>query len=86
MGLRHIGEQAGALASRIGRQRPVGEPHVAGLWRQEAEQRLQQRGLAAAVRAEQRQHLARRERDVEAAADHVVAVADRQRVARERHG
>ena len=52
---------------------------------EDAEQRLEQRGLAAAVRAEQRQHLALLERDVEPAPDHAVAIADGEIAARERH-
>ena len=85
MRLRHIGDQARALAAGVARERPVAEPHLARLRREQAEQGFQQRGLAAAVRAEQRQHLAGRQRDVEIAADDAVAVADGEIVAREDH-
>src|SRR5205814_391856 len=79
------GDQARPLAAGIAAQRPVAEPHLATLGRQQSEQRLQQRGLAAAVRPQQRQHLSRRQRHVEMAADRPVAVADGEIVAREDH-
>ena len=72
-------------ARREARDRPAVDQDRAGQWRQNAEQRLEQRGLAAAVGAEQRQHLALRETDVEPVPDHAVAVADAERAARERH-
>src|SRR5262249_54660952 len=85
MRLWHIGDQPRALAASVACKRPAGEIDVAVLRREQAEQRLEQGRLAAAVRAEQRQHLAGRERDVEPAADHAVAVADREIAAREDH-
>ena len=83
--LRHIGDEARALARRDARERAAVDQHLAGLRRENAEQRLEQRGLAAAVGAEQRQHLALRERDVEVAPDHAVAVADGEVAAGEGH-
>src|SRR6202041_1790608 len=53
--------------------------------RQNPEQRLEQRGLAAAVGPEQRQHLALLQADIEPAPDHPVAIADAEIVPGERH-
>src|SRR5262249_4980067 len=50
--------------------------HLAGTGRENAEQGLEQCGLAAAVRAEQRQDLAPLQLDAEVATDHTIAVAD----------
>src|SRR6516165_2529555 len=74
--LRHVGEEAGALATVIAAKAAVIEPHFAGLGDKQAEQRLEQRGFAAAIRPEQRQYLARRQRYIEIAPDQAVAVAD----------
>jgi single-stranded DNA-binding protein len=75
--LRHVGDQPGALAARVARQRPPAEFDCAFLGWDEAEQSFQQRRLAAAVGSQQRQHLAGGKRDVEVAADDSLAVADR---------
>ena len=85
MHLRHVGQNARALADRIDTERAFAQPHLAGLGLEQAEQRFQQRGLAAAVRPQQRQHLARLERDIEPAPDRVVGVADGEIVAGEDH-
>ena len=55
------------------------------LRRQQPEQRFQQRGLAAAIWSEQRQHLAVLELHVEAGADHAVRIADAELAALEDH-
>ena len=85
MDLRHIGDAARALADRKGTERAAVDLSLAGQRLEDAEQRLEQRGLAAAIRAEQRQHFALLERDVEPAPDHAVAVADGEIAASERH-
>src|SRR3984957_1289834 len=86
MRLRHISEQAGTFEARIAGKWPVAEPYFARLRRQEAEQRLEQRRLAAAVRTQEREHFAGRQRDIEMTADHVGGVADGEIVAGEDHG
>ncbi len=85
VGLRHIGDQARTFPDRAGRQSGAVEPHFASLRRQQPEQRLEQRGLAAAIRSEQRQHLALLQFDVEAGADDAVLIADRELMAFEDH-
>ena len=85
MGLRHIGDQPRSLTRCIRPKRPLAEPHLTRFWRKQSQQRFQERGLAAAVRAEQRQHLAGGERHVEMAADQAVAVANAEIVARQDH-
>ena len=76
VGLRHIGDaRVRARAANSSRAAAV-DQRRAGERRQQAEQRLEQRGLAAAVGAEQRQHLALLQAHVEPAADHAVAIAD----------
>ena len=82
--LRHIGDEPRAFADRDARERARSDRDLAGLG-EDAEQRLEQRGLAAAVGPEQRQHLALRQRHVEPAPDHAVAVADGEVAAGERH-
>jgi hypothetical protein len=76
MHLRHIGDQPCALTDGNATQRAAADHDITCTGRENAEEGLEQRGLAAAVRAEQRQHLALLERNVEAATDHAVAVAD----------
>ena len=83
--LRHIGDAPRAVADREGVERAAVDLRLAGERLEDAEQRLEQRGLAAAIGAEQREHLALLERDVEPASDHAVAVADREVAAGERH-
>ncbi len=83
--LRHIGDQARALAQRNGGERAAADRDLAVPGREDPEQGLEQRGLAAAVGAEQRQHLALRERHVEPAPDHAIAVADGEVAPGERH-
>src|SRR5262245_15897811 len=83
--LRHVSNAARSLADRIGRERPTLDLRLAGKRPDQPEQRLQQRGLAAAIRPEQRQHLALRERHVEPASDHAVTVADGEVMAGEAH-
>ena len=85
MDLRHVGDQPCALVDRDRGERTSADRDFAGARRQDAEQRLEQRGLAAAVRAEQRQHLALLERDVETAPDFAVVIADGEASAGERH-
>src|ERR1700722_8488655 len=85
MGLRHVSEQAAIFADRVAVQRPVAQPYFARLRRQEAEERLEQRRLAAAVRTEQCEHFAGRQRDIEMTPDHAVAIADGEIVAGEDH-
>ena len=85
MGLRHIGDQPRALSNGAGRQGRAAEPHFAGSRVQQAEQRLEQRGLAAAIGSEQRQHLALFQPDIEPAADDTVGIADGQFLALEDH-
>src|SRR5262249_40701857 len=65
-----------AFADRIGAERLFVDPHLAGLRPEQAEQGFEQCGLAAAIGAEQGEHLARRERHVEPAPDRVVGIAD----------
>src|SRR5499427_4326247 len=76
MHLRHIGDEPCTLTNGNGRERASADRHVAGAGRENAEQGLEQRGLAAPVRAKQRQDLALLQRDVEAATNHAIAVAD----------
>src|SRR5262245_41042414 len=76
MHLRHVGDEPCTLTDGNGRERASADRHLAGTGRENAEQGLEQCGLAAAVRAEQRQDLAALQRDVEAATDHTIAVAD----------
>ena len=76
MDLRHISDDAGALLNRKIIERLAVEPHFASLGVDQAEQGFQQCGLAAAIRPEQRQHLAGFEGDIDAAADNVVGIAD----------
>src|ERR1700730_9084696 len=85
MRLRHIGEEPRALADRGCGERASRKAHLASARRKEPEQGLEQRRLAAAIGAEQGEHLALRERHIEAAADEAVAIADCERVAFERH-
>jgi len=85
MHLRHIGDEPCTLADRNGRERASADRHVAGARREDAEQGLEQRGLTAAVRAEQRQDLALLQCDVEAAADHAIAVANGEIAASKAH-
>src|SRR5215467_5630318 len=83
--LRHIGDAARALADRIVRERAALNLRFTRKRPDQPEQRLEQRGLAAAIGAEQRQHLALRERHVERAPDHTVAVTDGEVMAGEIH-
>ena len=83
--LGHIGDDARAFADRIGAERSFVEPHLAGLRLEQAEQGFEQCRLAAAVRAEQREHLAGCERHVEPAPDCVVGIADGEITAGEVH-
>src|SRR5262245_1177176 len=76
MQLRHIGDEPCPLVQRDERERAVPDGYGTGARPQDAEQRLEQRGLAAAIRSEQGQHLALLKFDVEPAADHTVAVTD----------
>src|SRR5262249_20093960 len=76
MHLRHVGDEPCTLTDGNACERASADRHIAGAGRENAEQGLEQRGLAAAVRAEQRQDLAPLQRDVEAATDHAIAVAD----------
>src|SRR6185436_2336427 len=73
------------VADREGIERTAINLRLAGEWLEDAEQRLEQCGLAATVRPEQREHLALLERDVEPAADHPVAVTDGEVAAGKRH-
>ena len=85
MRLRHIGDEPRALAGGMALQRRAADAHVAAERREQAKQRLEQRGLAAAVGAEQREHLALVERHVELRSDDVVAIADGEIAAGEDH-
>src|SRR4029077_19422677 len=85
MRLRHIGDQPRAFAVRMICKGALAEPHLASFGREQADQRLQQGGLAAAVGAEQRQHLAGLERHIEPASDDAVTVADGELMARQDH-
>ena len=85
MGLRHIGDQARPLARAARSKWRATEPHLAGLRRKQPEQGFEQRGLAAAVRPEQRQHLALCQFYVESAADHAVGIADAELMSLENH-
>ena len=85
MHLRHIGHQTRAFADRNSAEWLAVELHFAGLRLDQAEQRLQERGLAAAVRPEQRQHFALGKRHVEPTPDGVVGIADGERMAGEDH-
>src|SRR5215475_3332848 len=64
----------------------LAEPHLTGLGREQAEQGLQQRGLAAAIGAEQSQHLSGAQTDIEPATDDAVAIADGEAAALQHHG
>jgi hypothetical protein len=77
MHLRHIGKAARAFADRIGGKRAALDERLARKRLENPEQRLQERGLAAAVRPKERKHLTLRERYVEPAPDHAIAIADR---------
>src|SRR5262249_2396529 len=66
--LLYIADAACALANREGVERAAVDLRFPGERLEDAKQRLEQRGLATAVRAEQRQHLALLERYVESAA------------------
>src|SRR5262249_22277977 len=72
----HIGDVARTLAHRIAGKRAAVDDGLASEWSEQPEQRLEQRGLAPAVGAEQREHLTLRERYIEPAPDHAIAVAD----------
>src|SRR5262245_61391819 len=85
MQLRHIGDMACALAHRVGGKRAAIDHGLAGERGEQPKQRLEQRGLAAAVWAEQREYLALRQRHIEPATDHAVAVADGEIAPGERH-
>ena len=74
-----------ALADRAPRERAAVKAHLAGLRREQSKQRLEQRRLAAAVGAEQRQHLARGHLDIKPGADDAVGIPDGEPVAFERH-
>jgi hypothetical protein len=74
--LRHIRDAPRALTSGKARRRTVAESHLAAVGRQQTEQRLEQSGLTAAVGAQQRQHLARFQRNVEVASDHAIAITE----------
>ena len=79
LGLRDIGDRARHLGARQVLDRLSAEPDLAAARGDQAEQRLEQRRLAGAVRAQQAQHLAARQREVDAGRDEARAVADRQR-------
>src|SRR3546814_5793202 len=74
--MRHVSEALSdhTAVERVQRVAAQADPPL--LRRQQAHKRLEQRSLAAAVRAEQRQHLARRDRQIELAADHEAVVAE----------
>ena len=76
MGLRHVGDPAGDLGARQRCERPAVEQHRAALGRQQAEQRLEQRGLAGAVGPEQADDLAGADGEVDVAADRLARVAE----------
>ena len=60
-------------------ERPAVDPHLAALGREQAEQGLEQRGLAGAVGAEQADHLAAADREVDVAADRLAGIAEAER-------
>ena len=62
--LRNVGRVPSTLAHREAMQRLAVQPDVAGERRDETEHGFQERGLAAAVGPEQRQHLARSNRQI----------------------
>src|SRR5262249_53272800 len=76
MHLRHVGDEPCTLADGNARERASADRDIAGAGCENAEQGLEQRGLATTVRAEQRQDLTPLQRDVEAATDPAIALAD----------
>ena len=85
MGLRHVGDAARDLGARHAGERPAIDPHRAALRRQQAEQGLEQRGLAGAVGAEQADDLAAADREVDVAADRLARVAEAESLCLEPH-
>src|SRR5262245_45848071 len=85
MDLRHISDDTGPFPGRIVTQRPVAKPHLAGLRPEQAKQSLEKRGLAAAIRPQQRQHFTGRKRNVEPATDRVIRITDRKIAALDVH-
>src|SRR5579883_1841162 len=85
MRLRHVADDARDALPRPGRDVLAIEPHRAFEGRQQAQQRLHQGGLAAAVGAEEAQHLARSYLDADAAPDRLAMIAEAEIVGAERH-
>ncbi len=76
--MRHIGNEPRPLAERRGGKRLPVEAHLARERRQQSEQGLEQRALAATIGAEQGKYFAGGELERERASDHALAVADGQ--------
>ncbi len=85
MRLRHIAHDTRQALARPRRHIDAVEPDGAGKRRQQAQERLHQRGLAAAIGAEQAQHLAGADVDADAAADGFAAIAEGEIVGAEHH-
>ncbi len=76
LSLRHVGDRTGDLGPAQAGEAAAVQPDLAGLRRDQAEQRAKQGGLARAVGSEEAQDLARADRQVDAAADGVAGIAE----------
>src|SRR5262245_53292388 len=76
MNLWHVGNNARPLPDGILVEGFVIKSHLAGLRPQQTKQSPEKRGLAAAIRPQQRQHLAGRKSDIEAVTHRMVRITD----------
>src|SRR5262249_28570692 len=82
----HVSEHAGYPPARPRRDRGATHEHGAGLGLDQSQQRAEERRLAAAVGAEQAEHLAGREAEADVATHNPSRIAERQPLDREPHG